>query len=64
MHIYNKIHVLIITFSPICFGAYCAIFRENFFVCCNYCYSFEHIKKFSLEDGVISAETCRRKGDN
>ena len=33
MHIYNKIHVLIVTFSPTCFGAYRAIFRENFFVC-------------------------------
>ena len=29
MQIFNKIHVLIIT-SPTCFGAYCAIFRENF----------------------------------
>jgi hypothetical protein len=27
MHIYNKIH------SPTRFGAYCAIFRENFIVC-------------------------------
>jgi len=32
MHMCNKIHVLLITFAPICLGAYCAIFRENFFV--------------------------------
>ena len=25
-----KIHILIITFSSTCFGAYCAIFKENF----------------------------------
>jgi len=25
-------------FSPACFGAYCTIFRENFFVCSKYCY--------------------------
>jgi hypothetical protein len=30
MHIYNKTHVLTITFSPTCFGAYFAIFREKF----------------------------------
>jgi len=29
MHICNKIYVLIITFHPTRFGAYCAIFREN-----------------------------------
>jgi len=29
-HIYNQIHALSITFPPTCFGAYCAIFRENF----------------------------------
>jgi len=36
MHIYNKIHVLIITFSATCFGAYCAISRENFLYAQNY----------------------------
>jgi hypothetical protein len=35
---YNKMHVLIITFSPTCFSPYCSIFRENFFVCSKYCY--------------------------
>lgn len=30
MHIHNKTHVLNINFSPTCFGAYFAIFRENF----------------------------------
>jgi hypothetical protein len=29
---YSKIHVLIITFSTTCFGAYWNIFRENFFM--------------------------------
>jgi len=33
-NIYNKIHVLLITFSPTCFGTHCAIFRENFFFVC------------------------------
>ena len=30
---YNKLHILIITFSPTRFGAYCAFFKENFFFC-------------------------------
>jgi hypothetical protein len=30
---YNKLHILIIIVSPMCFGALCGIFRENFFVC-------------------------------
>jgi len=32
MHIYNEVHVLIITFPPTCVGACCTIFRENIFV--------------------------------
>lgn len=35
---YSTIHVLIISFSPTCFGACCSIFRENVFVCSKYCY--------------------------
>jgi len=30
---YNKILLIIITFSPTCFCVYCAIFKENNFVC-------------------------------
>ena len=30
MHTYNEILVLIVTFSSTCFGAYRAIFRDNF----------------------------------
>jgi len=38
MHIYNKTHALIVTISATCFGTYCAIFRENFFIYAqNYC---------------------------
>jgi hypothetical protein len=38
--------------------------QGELFVCCNYYYSFDHTKKVLSEDGTISAETCRRKGDN
>ena len=38
MQIYNKIHVLIITFFPTCFGDYCAIFREKLLYAQNYSY--------------------------
>jgi hypothetical protein len=50
---------------------FCYMFRRllrhiqgDRFVCYNYYYSFEHTKKVLPEDGTISAETCRRKGDN
>ena len=46
--------------SPTCFGAYYAVFRGNFrSVTKQFTNSFEHMIKVLLEDGVISAETCR-----
>ena len=44
MHICTELRVLIITFSPTCFGDYCAVFRENFSVYAqNYCYICDYI---------------------
>jgi len=41
IHQQNALHVLNITFSATCFGAYRAIFRENFLVYGqNFCYSY------------------------
>ena len=34
-HVYNTIHLIIITFPPICFGAYSSNFREKFLECSN-----------------------------
>jgi len=31
MNTYNKIHVLLINYSPTCFGNHCAIFRHKLF---------------------------------
>jgi hypothetical protein len=39
MHVRNKIQALIMTFSPTCFGTYCAICREDIFTFApEYCY--------------------------
>ena len=64
MHIYKKIFVLIITFSPTCFGAYYAIFKGEFFYMLKTITIVTANKKVLPEDGAISAETYRRKGDN
>jgi hypothetical protein len=41
--LYNKIYVLIFNFSPTCFGAYCAILRENFLYAQNCCCAYDYI---------------------
>lgn len=46
IHQQNAIHVLNITFSPTYFGAYFAIFRENFFVYAeSFCYILRSFMK-------------------
>jgi hypothetical protein len=41
--------------SPICFGAYCAIIRENFIVCLKQLWKYDI---FLPENGVIDNNTC------
>jgi hypothetical protein len=46
MHVHNKAHILIITFYSTRFGAYCAIFGENFLVRSNLLLHFVLMKGY------------------
>jgi hypothetical protein len=60
MHIYDKIHVLIITFL-LHVSALNAPFSVRTFVCSKllFCLAVLSVQKVLAEDGAVSAETCR-----